>query len=78
MTETPTRRLVAAMVGITVLLSTVPLVTTLLLSEFVAIERVLLVAFTPFVVNGALGLLGSLWATRGHWSSVPPATGTVD
>lgn len=78
MSEFPVRRLVIAMVNITILLSAVPLITTLLFSEFLAIERVFIVAFTPFVVNAVLGLLGSLWATRGHWSSVPPPTKNVE
>ena len=78
MSEFPVRRLVVAMVNITILLSAVPLMTTLLFSEFLAIERVFIVAFTPFVVNGVLGLLGSLWATQGHWSSIPSPTENVD
>lgn len=59
-----THRYLGTLGVLTVLGAGVPLTTTFLLSEWLQIERVLLVAFLPFFVNGLIGMALMAWTAR--------------
>lgn len=56
MTNTLVHRQFGALGMLMGLSSVVPLVTTLLLSEWIVIKRVLVVGFVPFLINGIIGM----------------------